>query len=158
MKLAFIHVPKTGGASLSKALDISLMDHQKASSFPDYCFKFAFVRDPYERFRSAFTFMRDWQKDPSYQMPFETFVTEWKVHERNAFFRPMVTWIDGPLNFLGRFENLEEDVARLFDAIGRPRVELPHIHKTAPEKWTDAMREKVATYYREDFERFGYGN
>lgn len=157
MKIAFIHVPKTGGASLSKALDLSLMDHQKASSFPDHAFKFAFVRNPYERFRSAFTFMRDWQKDPAYQMPFETFVTEWKIHERSAFFRPMVHWIDGPVNFLGRFENLEEDFRRLLDAIKRPQIPLPHIHKTQQESWTDAMREKVADYYRDDFVRFGYG-
>lgn len=157
MKIAFIHVPKTGGASLSKALDLSLNDHQKASSFPDHAFKFAFVRDPYERFRSAFTFMRDIDRDPAYQISFESFVMDRPIRESGFFFRPMVHWIDAPLNFLGRFENLEEDVARLFDALGRPKVELPHIHKTAPEKWTDAMREKVANHYRVDFEAFGYG-
>jgi len=87
-------------------------------------------------------------------------------------YNPQVRWVEKvKLDFLGRYENLHEDFARLCDMLGIPRQTLnwdrwsrgyPRNDETVVrrrpfmEYYCDETREIVSRVWREDFERFDY--
>jgi hypothetical protein len=66
-------------------------------------------------------------------------------------------------DFVGRFENFQEDFNKVCDMISIERIKLPH-----PKKWKTKhlhyseyfkdkeFTERVTEFYKKDFERFGY--
>lgn len=65
-------------------------------------------------------------------------------------------------DWVGRFENLEPDFQHACNAIGLPRLELPHHNKSKRKIWpsyyTDHSFKTVAEIYREDIDLFEYGS
>lgn len=156
----FVHVPKTGGVSVARALFGHLAGGHRtveeyleifgARTFARY-FKFAFVRDPFTRLDSAFRFLkaggfneddRRWAESHLAGVDdLETFCTRWLSPERAAswvHFRPQARFVcDAPgrlrVDFVGRFERLASDFDEVCRRLGRS-VELPHLNRSAVQR------------------------
>jgi len=64
------------------------------------------------------------------------------------------------VNFVGRYENLEQDFDKICERIGVPRMQLPVLHKTYHnpycDYYTDKTQKIIAEKYAEDIENFKY--
>ena len=152
--------------------------------FEEY-FKFAFVRNPWDRAVSQFFHLtqgsvshgerpdlQQWlriSRSGVYSSPcFEEYLEAILRAPAHVFFIPQVEFIldDGgnPLiDFIGRFEDLQKDFNTVCDTIGFPRTPLgADTHKTARKYrsyhgfYSPAAKEMVAEIYKKDIEYFKY--
>lgn len=173
-KFIFVHVPKTGGNSVKKALGMIGHEHKRFSlcvkTNPEY-FTFAFTRNPWDRCVSAFTYLegggmnkgdRDGYERYIHGLTFREFLFKYKDRPciTQHHFRPQNNILDGDLDFIGKVENMQEDFDTICDKIGITRQTLPRKnttkHKHYTEFYDDETREIVAKLYAKDIERFGY--
>ncbi len=138
-------------------------------------FKFAFVRNPFDRIVSLFYYLKKTRFNPlPASMSFEEFCQVLKRgdyppvglynHRGLNQCNPMVRWLydeRGQLmaDFVGRYETIEEDFQKLCSRIGI-RSRLPHHNTTEhppyKDHYSDQTRNIIEQVYREDLERFGY--
>ena len=176
----FVHVPKCGGRSIKRVFDIKNHDHAGIQNLNienknSDLFKFAFVRNPWDRFVSAFEYIKrggipklDSYCTRSYLMKqkptFKNFIKAEHTWSRWVFFFPQVNFIsiNGSiaLDFVGRFENLQNDFDYVCDQINHGRIKLPHINKTKHPHYTeyydDESIEFVSQYFADDIKAFDY--
>ncbi|MEY2545907.1 MAG: hypothetical protein QOG48_1024 [Verrucomicrobiota bacterium] len=139
-------------------------------------FKFAFVRNPFDRLVSLyFHYQRLKWPDVPDDMTFEKFceaVTQTRIDPVGLYntkglnrCNPQVDWLcdrKGRLrvDYVGRFENLEHDFAKVCARIGIRKPEMPHKNKTEHAPYRDyynaETRQMVGDFYRRDLEMFGY--
>jgi len=173
-KYLFIEAPKTGttstGSILRKFDGSRNMDkyQRHASLRYAFCmapitkkyFKFAFTRNPYDRVYSFYLFKK-YKSNTDLPSPDISFIEYLNI----PHFKNTQTFCDlfagkPEMDFIGRFENLQQDFNTVCDRIGIPRQELPHASKTNHKHYTeyydDETREIVATKYAKDIEYFGY--
>jgi len=130
-------------------------------------FKFTFVRNPWDRTVSMFFYAKKSTSNPSsvhwgrhYPDKFEDWLRE--VHGKGVPQCNFITDEDGKLlvDFVGRFERLEEDFKRVCKITGLLNINLPHVRKSAhkhySEYYTRQTRQFVADCYKKDIELFGY--
>ena len=64
------------------------------------------------------------------------------------------------VDFIGRYENLQEDFNKVLKDIGLPAMQLKHLNKFDRENYrsyyTEEDIEKVKKLYKRDIEYFGY--
>ena len=134
----------------------------------DRLFKFAFVRNPYDRLVSAWS----WRCFPYRSSTFRDFVLNldfWRAIDVGNHLRPQVEFIhsktDGLLvDFVGRFEQINEDLQILADRIGVPDLAKQMGHQNRSRDPSDDYRRYydeetrgiVRLVYAEDFRTFGY--
>lgn len=137
----------------------------------DAYLKFTVVRNPWDRTVSQFAYMR---RRPDLRRflglrendDFATYVglLDHVEHVQWAPQMPFLADADGTLlvDRVLRFERLAEDLPSLLAELGVPVASpLPHRNPSQREAdyrayYDDALRETVATRYREDVERLGY--
>ena len=188
-KFIFIHIPKTGGTSIESFLGRADDYENKHDSlgtilekFPyaSNYFKFSVVRNPYDLTVSMYNYMwkseYDWPKHWRKTSKLANLSFKQWVHHRN-FKTPTIHSIhineDGgvqgtqlsffdniKLDFICKFENLQEDFNAVCDKIKIPKQKLPHKNKTKRKHYTEYYDEEtksiVAEKYAKDIEYFGY--
>jgi hypothetical protein len=135
--------------------------------FNEY-FKFGFVRNPWDRVVSLYFRKQSVQK--SDEMTFDAFV-EWIKYSSSTCVHPVphtnqLDWFVDPhgnvlVDFIGRFENLQDDWATVAEKLGLPG-KLPHVNanpdarKPYTEYYTKKTRELIEYKFRVDIDYFGY--
>lgn len=141
-----------------------------SKNFYQTAFTFTFCRNPYARFVSLFNYLKK-VGIVSRRMSFVDFTEE--MHERKipgiglynvkglSQCNPQISWVKGlEIDFIGRFEKLEEDVERVADILNVSFSKVPHFNASRHEHYSDIFDPKtkriVDEIYSEDFEFFGY--
>ena len=177
-KCIFVHVPRTSGTSIESEFGIN-MDLKKSgknisdkhlrasdifnsideSTWKSY-FKFTLVRNPWDRVVSIFQQpgFRDINALSGKTMGYFLKYYQPKPHEAGI---QCMDYIDrDDLDFIGRFENRQQDVSFIFENIGYCNIQNIHDRKTNHKHYTEyydeQTREIVAERYAKDIERFGY--
>lgn len=185
-RCVFIHIPKAAGTSVAQTLfgegsrHLRYTEYEKANprKFREY-FKFSFVRNPWERLYSAYSFLKKGGMNEMDKVwaseylagfnDFDSFVKGW-VTPANirswVHFYPQHYFIcDDALNlkmdFVGRFETLQNDFAYVQQRLNMPATPLPHINPSAGQEsyvdfYSDESREIVASVYNDDIRLFSY--
>jgi len=183
----FIHVPKAAGISISRSLYGISTGHYTAQTykrisakeFSKY-FKFAFVRNPWDRAVSAYTFVK--QGGTKFVQPtksdiyasgifddFDTFLFDWLQYQNlleiDVVFAPQYHFIcddDDQLlvDYVGKMETLESDIIKISEKLGRP-IDIKHLNKSTKQKdfrsyYSDKSIELVAKIYQKDIDMFNY--
>lgn len=124
--------------------------HRRASEVPAP--RFTFVRHPLDRLVSAWHFARQ-SYTPALHELGKLPLREFMASDHLLVF-PQTYWIDAPVEFIGRFENLHADFAKISDA------ELPHLERSEHGPWFEYiggdLRGAAIDRYYSDFVTFGY--
>ena len=181
-KCVFFHIPKTAGISISNSLfgDVK-WGHRNVNFYKSYygekvfnsLYKFCFVRNPYERLFSAYTFLKDGginnqdlEFSNSYLQEFASFdefvlkglekeeIMNW-VH-----FKPQYTFVCDEndnivMDFVGKMENLNAD----FNAVCKHlniESELQKLNMSATKKneFSEEVKTIIKLKYQKDFNLF----
>jgi len=195
----FIHIPKTGGSSIEDVIwpgdrteaDLWMgfvspyrnkyqtggLQHLLARQIRqevgpetfDAYFKFAFVRNPWDKAVSQFSYMahRTDLRELIGMTPETTFDDYLQLIERN----PHVQWERqvefvqdetgrSLIDFIGRFENIQQDAEAVFERIGLRGAVLPHRNASSRRHYSEYFdvptRDTLARIYAPDIEAFGY--
>ncbi len=129
----------------------------------DGLFKFAFVRNPWERLVSWYQYV---QKTPSHEdcrpgEAFADFARRFLQKPRRAQWWMIEDRGGGMgLDYVGRFENLNDDIAYLCQRIGIAPQALPHRNKMATKDYRtfydDGLALAVKHTWAREIETFGY--
>jgi hypothetical protein len=134
-------------------------------AFADY-FKFAFVRNPFDRFISYCAFMTRadgaFLKNPQQVMRYILFQAPPTQH---ILFQPQHTFVtaaDGSLlaDHVGRVEDMQSSYDAICERIGIPTAQLGQVNSSQRGSYRDYYHQDlidgVAKLYRRDLELFGY--
>ncbi len=198
-RFIFIHIPRTAGFSVHQALqpwvDHQNLDFSKArweKDYPHYTareireiagketlqeyFKFAFVRNPWDRMLSRYSYLKKFNDRPheplnprGYYPPGTLSFLQWLkggephgVHPLDL--RPQKKWLVDDsghigVDFVGRFETLEADFETICQKIGLS-LALPHVNRSDHghyrEYYDPEGRDIVAGIFREDIKTWSY--
>jgi hypothetical protein len=127
-------------------------------------FKFAFVRNPWDRLVSRYSYLLRSENHPRHRliktMNFEDYL-HWEIRRGKMSQHTYVCDRRGKLivDFIGRFERLHEDFSKICERL-QLRAELPKAnassHRDYREYYTPATRELVAKNFQRDIQLFGY--
>jgi len=182
-RFIFVHVPKTGGKSITAALGgVTPGVHTHTPLRVMHVtneFTFGFARNPWARMVSLYRFMCQkefkptdaFDQDETRAIGFKAWLTTGSFHMKEdrewmtpdlppMQRRPQMWWLEG-CDFMGRLEDIDADWPVVTALAGiRPIPSLPHINTTSGGDWRDEYdaesREFIAEHFAPDIERFGY--
>ena len=192
-KCIFVHIPKCAGTSIEKALDIFgdnpanlfgydpnhkiAMQHLTIGQMLDWgyitkemyhtYFKFAFVRDPYDRALSSAAYHdisllsflkndpREWQGKVRHGIPFIWHIDQHLKPQKDYVYHDSKLAVD----FIGKYENLAADWATVVSKLNIDK-DLPRTNQSKHEGYRQyygrAENALADRLYRDDFDTFGY--
>jgi len=182
-KLLFIHVPRTGGTSLRDFLlgnfdndggdfwqhtSLEYFQRESGINLGDY-FKFALVRNPWDRFVSLFSLFSKYDATGEYRN-FEEVLVRLTVDRQKTprLYQQAVNQLElledragnVDLDFLGRFEDYRTDIDKALMHLGMAPPVLARLNAVGRPHYstfyTAETREIIAEYCRPDIEYFDY--
>ena len=191
-RCVFAHIPKTGGNSIRNV--VFKRDYEGpwfGDQLPDdwhALFKFAFVRNPFDRVVSAWKMFCEGTEDDAWHLPEGgplqlslTEVLQLGLNDQAAFGHPRYNQTKPDalirlknhiipqthayhglqhIDFIGRFENLQADFAKVAKEVGITDPELPRTNWTRHSHYRDYFDDQSRTLaeelYHEDLDRFDY--
>ena len=169
--LAFIHIPRTGGWSITRTLhkvNDGVLTGSEVAGGPHLTVRdvdhasFTFVRNPFDRLVSLYNSI--WNKVPHLGLA-EFLMWCVTAQPQNIYGLSAAHWIrsdDGLVTptFVGRFERIEEDFAGLGETFGFQIEKLKHLHKRPRphyREFYDADSRRIVEVHCEwDLHYFGY--
>ena len=178
----FFHIPKTAGISVSKSLfgDVK-WGHRSVSFYKSYygedtfntLYKFCFVRNPYKRLFSAYTFLKqgginnqDLEFSKSYlkeYINFNEFVLkglERKEIMNWVHFKPQYTFICDEndkvvMDFIGKVENLNTDFNTVCKQLNiKSELQTLNKSKNIKNEFSKEIKNIIKLKYQKDFNLF----
>jgi hypothetical protein len=128
-------------------------------------FKFAFVRNPWDRLVSRYSFLLNTERHRDHRTvvrmrSFEEFL-DWEIRRSKMSQHSYITDAQGGLivDFVGHYEKLHKDFATVCSAL-KLTAELPHdnasMHTDYRTYYSPQTRELVSRRFKRDIELFGY--
>jgi hypothetical protein len=191
-QIAFAHIPKNAGTAVIEALKdkiglenlLLIQGIESMEPFGAY-FSFAFVRNPWSRMVSSYSYMKQVGINRSLDISVDHKTLEARERIINELgcdygFKDYLLYRQrysdiSPLNqsdyicdssgkllvkFVGRVESAEDDLQKVYNHVGLGRASLPTVNKSDHadyrELYDDETREMVADMNRVDIEKFGY--
>jgi len=194
-KVIFVHIQKTAGTSVSEVLRSEINDTRSflrvhdfavnakkelGNQWDDY-YKFAFVRNPWDRFVSWYSMITNpknnsgsndlWEYVRQNSSNFKEFIKQCTnpprdhegIKKLGVNQLDYITDSDGKIivDYVGRFENFEKDFKTVLDRLDIKNVEIPHIrhnssHGNYREYYDDETRQIIEDRFKKDIEYFGY--
>jgi len=190
-KFIFIHVIKTAGTSIREAITPNIKEHTIMSGhhsikeiwkdkYKDY-FKFAFIRNPWDRMVSNYFYFRRTNKSKHwFTKAFNScdeFLNGFDKFDKFQAIYPQSYWLENEngdvkteylssedgnikMDFIGKFENLQNDFDYICNKINVPLTKLPHMKETNYKHYStyynDKSIEKVANFYKKEIELGDY--
>jgi len=176
----FIHINKSGGSSIETALGIPFA-HKTAQQYRNQIgekrwqrvFTFTIVRNPWDKVVSHYHYrvMTNQTGLGEATIPFDEWVqlaygdNDPRYYNNPRMFMPQTDWITDEsgrilVDFVGKFENLQDDFNTICQHIGKSGVPLPHLKKSRRKSYKDyyssESREIVANWFATDIETFKY--
>jgi len=130
-------------------------------------FKFTFVRNPWGRAYSWYKgALREERERKKLKIKGQPSLNEFlRLHVGRGALRPQFYWMKSfrcgyPFDYIGRFESLNEDFREVCRRAQIPELTLEHTNKGSGEdyreRYDDASRDLIASYYKEEIALFGY--
>ena len=178
----FFHIPKTAGISISKSLfgDVK-WGHRSVSFYKSYygedtfntLYKFCFVRNPYKRLFSAYTFLKqgginnqDLEFSKSYLKEYTNFNEfvlkglEKKEIMNWVHFKPQYTFICDEndkvvMDFIGKVENLNTDFNTVCKQLNiKSELQTLNKSKNIKNEFSKEIKNIIKLKYQKDFNLF----
>ena len=180
-KILFIHINKTGGTSVEKALNIPpnhITALEKIKEIGqqrwDESFSFSIVRNPWDKVVSHYHY-----RVKTNQTYLKTNPIEFKAwvklayRDKNIFyydnpemFMPQIDWISNCegkvlVNYICKFENLQTDFEKVCQLAAIPIIQLPHLQKSERKKdykgyYDEETRLIIEKCFQKDIQKLGY--
>lgn len=184
-KLVFVHIQKTGGKSVRKAIGIpgstihlparNLKTELGSERWSQY-FKFAVVRNPWDRLVSAYHYRRnggnrtaeDRRRASEYPDSFSEFLSRLDYFQNlpdEGMFQSQWDWLtDEEGNLLVdrvlRFDFLDTQIPELAEELGLGNVRVPHLNRSRHQHYSTyyntAQQQLVAQTYSTEIQAFGF--
>jgi len=161
-KFIYFVIHKTGTRSIFNIFNFKSEPFKfyEPDMYKDY-FTWTIVRNPWDRAVSAYKNKASKKYGPwskFNKLTFSDFIKNEIIEDSHICIQN--TQIPHDIDFIGKFENLQEDLNFVCDKMKIPRQELPHInkskHKHYTEYYDDETKSIVAEKYAKDIEYFGY--
>ena len=129
-------------------------------------YKFGFVRNPFDRFVSICAFLN--RENPNFKdnsLTWMKMATQRPVFRQRILVRPQFEQLineqgELAMDFLGRYENLQESLDTILGKLNLEPIQLQvrnrSDHAAYQSYYDDELREWVANFYKEDLDCFGY--
>lgn len=150
------------------------IDHIKAEEASKYLpaeifnnyFKFSFVRNPWDWQVSLYHYMLQFKFHPQHRKiskmkSFDEYI-EWRIAEDLELQKEFIYDKNGKLliDFVGRFENIQNDFNIICSKINIPQMELPKAnpskHSFYKDYYNKHTRDLIASAFKEDIDTFNY--